>query len=64
MVHVPEAFADGGKGVSGKLVTKPIARINAKFRPVTTAIIAASVVVAFVAAWLGRPLGRFRASRA
>jgi hypothetical protein len=31
-IHVPEAFAGGGKSAAGKLITKPIARVNAKAR--------------------------------
>ena len=42
-VHAPEAFAGGGKSTTGKLVTKPIARVNAKLRPVTTTLIVAAV---------------------
>jgi hypothetical protein len=53
-VHAPEAFAGGGKSASGQLVTKPIARINARFRPLTTAIITAAVVAVLVVAWVGR----------
>ncbi len=55
-VHAPEAFAGGGKSASGQLVTKPIARINARFRPLTAAIISAAVVAVLVATRLGRPL--------
>jgi hypothetical protein len=53
-VHAPEAFAGGGKSASGQLITKPIARINAKFRPLTTALIGTATVAAFVLAWFGR----------
>ena len=57
-VHAPEAFSGGGKSAAGKLITKPIARINAKFRPATTAAIAAAVLVVFVATVAGpAPLG-------
>ncbi len=52
-IHAPEAFEGGGRTKTGKLVTKPIARINAKFQPVTTAIIVASAVVILMATWLG-----------
>jgi hypothetical protein len=54
-VHAPEAFGGGGKSATGKLITKPIARVNAKLRPVTTALLGASVVGVFVVTWgLGR----------
>ena len=54
-VHAPEAFAGGGKSAAGKLITKPIARVNAKLKPVTTAILAATVVsVLIVTGILGR----------
>jgi hypothetical protein len=55
-IEAPEEFAGGGKSASGQLITKPIARINARFRPLTTAIIVASAAAALVAARLGRPL--------
>lgn len=55
-VHAPEAFAGGGRSTSGKLVTEPIARVNAKFHPVKAVLIAAAAVVVLVAAWLGRPI--------
>jgi hypothetical protein len=42
-VHAPEAFSSGGKSVSGKLITKPIARVNAKIKPVKAAILLATV---------------------
>jgi hypothetical protein len=50
-VHAPEAFAGGGKSVSGKLVTKPIARINARIKPVSAVLLAASVVGVFAVTW-------------
>jgi hypothetical protein len=58
-VHEPEAFAGGGKSTSGKLVTKPVALVNAKFRPLTTVLIASAVVLVFGATWFGRTLGLF-----
>ncbi len=54
-IHTPEAFAGGGKTTTGKLVTKPIAHVNAKLKPVTMAILAASVASVLLATWL---LGR------
>jgi len=52
-VHAPEAFAGGGKGASGKLVTKPIARVQAKFKPVTTTIIAAATLLVILVTAVG-----------
>jgi hypothetical protein len=58
-VHAPEAFADGGKTTAGKLVTKPIARVNARLRPVATALIGAGILLVLLATWFGRHLGLF-----
>ena len=58
-VHAPEAFAGGGKSTSGKLVTKPIARVNAKLHPVTTTLVAAAALLVLLATWFGRHLGLF-----
>jgi len=58
-VHAPEAFAGGGKSAAGKLITKPIARVNAKLRPVTTAILIAAVTVVLVVTWIGGQAGWF-----
>jgi hypothetical protein len=54
-IHTPEAFAGGGKTTAGKLITKPIAHINAKLKPLPTVILASSVVIVLGATWfLGR----------
>jgi hypothetical protein len=58
-IHTPEAFAGGGRSTTGKLVTKPIDRVNAKLRPVATALIAAATLLVLLATWLGRHLGLF-----
>ena len=50
-VHTPEQFAGGGRSKAGKLITKPITRTNAKFQPVTTALIVASVLVTLLVTW-------------
>lgn len=50
-VHTPEEFAGGGRSRTGKLVTKPITRTNAKFQPVTTALIVAAVLVMLLVTW-------------
>jgi hypothetical protein len=58
-VHTPEAFAGGGKSKEGKLVTKPLARVNAKIRPVKAIMIAVSVAVVVGATILLRHQGLF-----
>jgi hypothetical protein len=60
-VHAPEAFAGGGKTTSGKLVTKPIERVDAKLNPLTATVIAASVVIVLIITWVcgQRGLGLF-----
>lgn len=58
-VHTPEAFAGGGKTKEGKLVTKPIDRVNAKLRPLTTVLIGAAVVLVLAVTLLGRHFGLF-----
>lgn len=58
-VHAPEEFASGGKTVSGKLITKPIARIDTQLKPVTMVLIAAAAIVVVVVAWLGGRAGLF-----
>jgi hypothetical protein len=50
-IEAPAEFSSGGRSISGKLLTKPIARIQAKFQPVMTAIIVASVLVVLAVAW-------------
>ncbi|MFZ5832679.1 MAG: hypothetical protein ACOY3P_21540 [Planctomycetota bacterium] len=52
-VHAPEQFASGGRGKSGQLVTKPIARTNVRFEPVRAIIISAIVLAVFAAAFTG-----------
>lgn len=54
VIHAPEEYASGGKSATGQLVLKPIARQDARFQPVTAAVIAGAVVLVFVAAFLGR----------
>lgn len=62
-VHAPEAFAGGGKTTSGKLITKPVAHINAKLKPLTTALLAAGVVVVLVGTWVLGHVGLFDAAQ-
>ena len=53
-VHTPEAFASGGKTVTGQLATKPIARKQVKIQPVTAAIIGGVALGIVVLTWVGR----------
>ena len=62
-VHAPEAFAGGGKNAQGKLITKPIDRVDAKFHPVTTTLIVAAVVAVLVVAWVGGRAGLFNSEQ-
>lgn len=58
-VHTPEDFESGGRGVDGKLTTKPIARDQTKVSPlVIVGGIAAALVVVAVA-WIGGGRGTF-----
>ena len=47
-IHTPEAFAGGGKGVTGKLALKPIARKEVRIKPVMAAAIGGAIVAAVV----------------
>jgi len=54
-VHAPTAFAEGGRGVSGELLTKPIERKAVKLSPVVGVAIAGTGLLALLVAWvLGR----------
>ena len=48
-IHAPEEFGGGGKGVTGKLALKPIAREEARIKPLMAAVIGGAVVAAI--AW-------------
>ncbi len=54
-IHAPEDFAGGGKTTQGKLILKPIERIDMDFRPRQAALAVGGVAVVFLlAAVLGR----------
>jgi hypothetical protein len=56
-VHAPTAFADGGRSVTGALLTKPIARQQAKLEPVATAAIVGATLAVLLIAWVaGGPI--------
>jgi len=51
-VHTPEQFDRGGRGVTGKLILKPIAREQTKLSLVLAVGVLGATVVVFLAAWL------------
>jgi len=54
-VHAPEAFESGGRGVSGKLTLKPIARRETRLPPVAlVGIVAGALMVLFISWIAGR----------
>ncbi|MBN1396324.1 MAG: hypothetical protein JW959_14970 [Pirellulales bacterium] len=59
-IHAPEQFAEGGRTKTGKLITKPIARTDAKFQPLTAVIIVAASAVALVVTFIGGRAGLFQ----
>ncbi|MBN2473577.1 MAG: hypothetical protein JXB62_03135 [Pirellulales bacterium] len=50
-VHAPTAFAEGGRGRSGELLTKPIARRQIRLHPVATVAVAGGVLTVLLVAW-------------
>jgi len=50
-VHAPTEFAEGGRGVDGKLVTKPIARKDTKLSTLVIACIVGSVLLVPLVTW-------------
>ena len=48
-IHTPDEFSGGGKGVTGKLLLKPIARQETRIKPVMAAVIGGAVAAAI--AW-------------
>lgn len=57
-VHGGEDFARGGRDSAGKLVLKPIARQEVRFRPFTAVLVAAIALVALVVAGMAGSLIR------
>jgi len=61
-IHVPTEFAGGGRGATGKLALKPIARKQTRFNPVALAAIGGGTLAVLTVAWaLGR-VGLFQNS--
>jgi hypothetical protein len=52
VIHAPEAFEHGGRGVDGKLALKPIDREETKITPLTIVIIAAAIIFIFLGDWI------------
>jgi len=63
-IHAPDEFSGGGKGTTGKLLLKPIARQETHVKPAMVAIIGGSIVAAIawalVVRWLGPSPGEER----
>jgi hypothetical protein len=59
-VHTPEEFGGGGRGTTGKLALKPIARDETKFRPLAVIAIVAAVILVPIATFV---LGKMGLSR-
>ncbi len=63
-IHTPEEFAGGGKGITGKLALKPIAREKTRVKPVMAAAIGGAIVAAIVLAvvvrWVATEPGLLR----
>jgi type IV secretory pathway VirB2 component (pilin) len=53
VVHTPEQFGSGGRGASGKLALKPIARLEGRLRGRTMALIAVAAVLVLAVTLLG-----------
>ena len=50
-IHTPDEFAGGGKGITGKLLLKPIARQKTRIKPVMAAAIGGAVAAAIAWPW-------------
>lgn len=51
-IHAPEEYASGGKDAKGRPVSKPIARVETKFKPKIAAAMAGGALVVFFVAYL------------
>ncbi len=58
-IHAPGEFADGGRGLDGKLVLKPIERKHARLTTTQWILIGAGVVLVPALAFLGGMAGLF-----
>ena len=53
-VHAPDEFSGGGRGITGKLALKPIARTQFRIRPAVAAMIGGGVLAAIMGALIVR----------
>ena len=51
-VHAPTQFADGGRSVTGELLTKPIARKQTKLQPVVAVAIGGAAAGVLLVSWV------------
>jgi hypothetical protein len=56
-IHTPEEFGGGGKGVTGKLALKPIAREQTRVKPVLASLVGGAIVAAIISAVVMRLKG-------
>lgn len=61
-VETPTEFVRGGRAVTGELLTKPIARKEAKITPVMAVAVGGAVLVVFLATWALGKAGFFENS--
>jgi len=54
-VHEPEQYAEGGRDVRGRLITKPIPRHETRITLVGGSVMIAAVAGMLAVAWFGRP---------
>jgi hypothetical protein len=59
-VHAPAEFAEGGRGVEGKLALKPIERVETKLTPVRAVLMVGSALLVLLVTWAGGKAGVFR----
>ena len=63
-VHAPDEFSGGGKGVTGKLLLKPITREETRVKPVMAALVGgaslAAIILAIVVRFMGPDAGPIR----
>ena len=52
VIHAPEEFAEGGRSVSGKLVTKPVAHASTRLNAVGVTVVLGITTTVLLATWL------------
>ncbi len=63
-IHAPTEFAQGGRGASGQLTTKPILREEFKLTPVAAVAICGAVLAVLLITWVLGRTGSFQQSAA